>query len=220
MRRGGIGLLGGTFDPIHFAHLRLAEAAREALELERVCFIPASVPPLKSRADLADGAHRVEMARLATRDHPAFQVLDLELGRAGPSYTVDTLRDLRKEWGDVSLWFLLGTDALAALDQWREPEQLLALTHLGVASRTGAKLERLVDGMPRALARQYTPDSRDDHLWHHASGQQLRWFELESLEIASSAVRARLRRGQSARYLVPDPVLAYIREHGLYGENS
>jgi nicotinate-nucleotide adenylyltransferase len=178
------------------------------------------VPALKSRQDLADAAHRTAMVRLATADHAGFQVLDLELRRAGPSYSVDTVRELRKEWGDGPLWFLLGTDVLPSLDQWHEVEQLLGLTSLAVASRVGTQIGRLADCMPRALARQYTPDPEDSHLWHHASGQQLRWFQLESLDIASSQVRALIGEGRSARYLVPDSVLAYIQEHGLYRENA
>jgi nicotinate-nucleotide adenylyltransferase len=217
---GGVGLLGGTFDPIHHAHLRLAEAARGAFDLERVCFIPASTPALKQRDVVAPAAHRLEMVRRAVSGHCAFCALDIELRRPGPSYTVDTLRELRAQGEKGPLWFLVGSDVLPTLPQWREPEQLLALANLGVASRTGTRIERLTDWLPAPLAKQYEPEPGVAACWRHNSGRLLRWFELESLEIASSQIRALLRAGRSARYLVPDSVLEYIEEHGLYKENS
>ena len=112
-----LGVLGGTFNPIHVAHLRLGEAAREALGLERVLFVPAGDPPLKA-AGVASAAHRLEMVKLATADNPGFEVADLELSRAGPSYTVDTLDELRRRRPEEELWFVLGADAFSELESW------------------------------------------------------------------------------------------------------
>jgi nicotinate-nucleotide adenylyltransferase len=216
-----VGLLGGTFNPIHYAHLRLAETAREALGLDRIFFVPAAVQPLKDAALVATAEHRLQMVRLAIAGHPGFGVLDLELRRAGPSYTVDTLAALRREWGEqCPLWFLMGSDSLAALEQWHEPARLLGLTNIAVAARGAARGLQLCDWLAPALCADYQRAGVDELRWRHRSGRELRWFELEPLEIASSEIRTLLRAGRSARYLVPDPVLAYAREHRLYGEDS
>lgn len=209
------GILGGTFNPVHLAHLRLAEAAREALGLSRVCFVPAALPPLK-REGVAPARDRLEMVRLATASNPAFEVLDLELERSGPSYSVDTLAALRAERPDESFWFLIGSDALRELDLWQRPEELLELTSFGVVRRAGDDTA-LAELLPERFRARFhsTP-----HGLEHACGSELREIPFPSLEISSSGIRRRHAAGRSIRYLVPDAVLDYIDKHGLYREDA
>jgi nicotinate-nucleotide adenylyltransferase len=206
-----IGVLGGTFNPIHLAHLRLAEEMREALTLERVLLVPAGDPPLK-HADIAPAAHRLEMARRAAASNPALEVLDLEVRRAGPSYSVDTLGELRERMPDAELWFIVGADTLPTLPAWRTPERLFALANFAVATRPGqpAGLREL---LPAALAGAFRDGPRG---LVHDSGNELRSIPFTPLEISASDVRRRVARGESVRYLVPDEVIEYLEKHNLY----
>jgi len=157
-----LGVLGGTFNPIHLAHLRLAEELRETLELERVLLIPAGEPALK-RSDVAPAAHRLEMVRRATASNPALEVDDLELRRGGPSFTVDTLRTLRARHPTAALWFLVGADTLPELESWREPERLFELASFAVATRPGY-VGGLRELLPRALAAPFR-DVKSPQWW-------------------------------------------------------
>ncbi|HKC51640.1 MAG TPA: nicotinate-nucleotide adenylyltransferase [Myxococcota bacterium] len=206
-----LGVLGGTFNPIHLAHLRLAEELRETLELERVLLIPAGEPALK-RGDVAPAAHRLEMVRRATASNPAFEVDDLELRRAGPSFTVDTLRTLRARHPTAALWFLVGTDTLPELESWREPERLSELASFAVATRPGY-VGGLRELLPRVLAAAFRDGARG---LVHASGNELRAVPFTPLAISASEIRRRAGRGESIRYLVPDEVREYIAKHHLY----
>lgn len=195
-----IGLLGGTFDPIHVAHLRLAEEAREQLGLRRVLFIPAPQPWRKAGHSITPIEHRLVMVRLAVADNPAFAVSTAELDQQGPTYTAETLAALHAELGEVTLHFILGTDALRDLPNWHQPARIVALARLAVALRPGrqlpalAGLDRRIPGLANAVER----------------------LETTPLGISSTALRRRLAQRRSVRYLIPDPVLAYIEEHDLY----
>ena len=208
-----LGVLGGTFNPIHCAHLRLAESAREDLGLERVLFVPAAQPALKP-ADVAPAADRLEMVRLATAANAAFEVLDLEILRGGTSYTVDTLRELSARLPGERFWFVIGADALTELDRWREPEALFELASFAVAARPGS-VGDTAELLPAALAARF---SRGPDGLLHESGNEIRTLEFPALEISATEVRRRVARGASIRYLVPDPVLEYIAKHHLYEE--
>lgn len=211
-----LGILGGTFNPIHLAHLRVAEEAREALALERVLFIPSADPPHKTRG-LAPASHRLAMARLATASNPAFEVQDLELRRPGPSYTVDTLRELRAAHPGRRLWFVIGADAFAELETWHRPDELLALASLAVIPRPGSAERPLADLLPPQLRKglRATPSGLE-----HPSGQEVRAVPVSALAISATDLRWRVARGASIRYLVPDSVADYIEKHGLYQEDS
>ena len=207
-----LGVLGGTFNPIHLAHLRLCEELRESLGLERVLLVPAGEPALK-RAGVAPAHHRLEMVRRATASNPGLEVDELEIRRQGPSYTVDTLEALRAKHRGAELWFLVGADTLPELGAWHEPERLLTLASFAVATRPGyaAPLREL---LPPALATPF----RDGPLGRllHPCGTELRAVPFTPLEISASEIRRRTARGESIRYLVTDEVREYIAKHHLY----
>ena len=217
MSQAGFGLLGGTFDPVHCAHIGLAHTARTALHLERVLLLPAAEPPLKPGC-AASADHRLRMVELAVEGEDGLTACALELERSGPSYTVDTLRELARRYPDRGIWFVIGSDALGGLDSWHEPAALFDLASFAVVEREpapgDAALERL---LPAGLT---APFRRGPHGWVHASGHELRRLPFEPTPISSSSIRERLRTGQSVRGQLPDPVIEYIQAHGLYQEDS
>lgn len=196
-----IGVFGGTFDPPHIGHLALAESARDELGLDRVLFIPAAEPPHKRARPKSELSHRLAMTRLAVRGIPGFAVSSMEARRAGPSYTVETLRELKRRHPSAELWLLLGEDSLRDLPHWREPSAIVSLARLAVAPRPERKPAR----RRRAAPRVRLPGRHG-----------IAWLEAPVLEVSSSDLRARARRGASLRVLVPDAVAAYVRRHRLY----
>jgi nicotinate-nucleotide adenylyltransferase len=201
MRR--IGVFGGTFDPPHLGHLAVAEAARDSLELERVVFIPSGLPPHKHDRPVTPARHRVALTRLAVRGNPAFTVSTLETRRGGASYTVDTLRALRSAHPRTKLYLVIGEDSLNDLPSWHQPEEILSLATLAVARRAAP----LAPGERRRARRVRLALPRV---------RRVVWLDSPLIEISSSALRARARRGASLRYLVPKPVEAYVLRLGLY----
>ncbi len=183
-----LGIFGGTFNPIHLGHLILAETARETLRLDRVLFIPTGQPPHKPAKDLLPGPARVALLQAAIRDHPAFVVSDIELQREGPSYSIDTVRVLRRQLPQAKLFLLIGEDMLAL--RWVAWEEIVRLCTIVVARRPGA-------GMP--------PKKRG-----------MRWLPMPLVEIASSEIRKRIRAGRSIRYVVPPAVARLIQQRRLY----
>lgn len=198
------GIVGGTFDPPHYAHLVLAEHAREELNLDCVLFVPAGVPPHKTSTRTAVH-HRVNMINLAIADNPCFTLSRVDIDREGPHYTVDMVALLRSQYPDADFFFLMGEDMFNSLPTWKRAEGLFTDGRLPavVMRRLGSV------GILR-------PDVHKDVL----PGLENNVIMLSSplLEISSTDVVNRLREGKSARYLLPDAVLSYIREHGLYTE--
>jgi nicotinate-nucleotide adenylyltransferase len=190
MRR--VGLFGGTFDPPHAGHLAIAEWAREQLRLDRVLFVPAGTPPHKRGRRRSSARCRVAMTRLAVRGNPAFRVSTLETRRAGPSFTVDTLRALRASFPKARLFLIMGEDSLDDFRTWHEPGAIVALATLAVARRPGRPRTRRRP--PRGVV----------------------WLDNPGLDLSSSVIRARVRAGRSVRYLVPDTVAEHIRRRRLY----
>lgn len=210
-----VGILGGTFDPIHYGHLAIAEEVAEALELEQVLFVPAARPPHKLDDNVTDAADRAEMVRLAIADNPKFGLCRIELERTGPSYTADTLDQLADEAARQrvarELYFILSADAFAAFTTWHEPERVLARATLVVVPRPGAPLpgvEWISRHLPPAAA---VPAAAADR-----AEPQVRFVDTVSLATSSTQIRERLAAGLSIRYLVPPAVDRYIREHRLY----
>ena len=209
-----IGVFGGTFDPIHFGHLRLAEEMADALGLERVKLIPAGQPPHRGAPAIA-AAHRLAMVRRAATGNPRFEVDAREVERAQPSYTVDTLLALREELGpDQPLWLLVGADAFLDLASWHEWQRLFDLANIAVAARPGTQsgqLDALPEPLKSAVSNRLAPDSRNAG----AAGTVI-LRPMTPLAISATAIRTILAHGGSARYLLPDGVLDYIHEHRLY----
>ncbi|HQS99339.1 MAG: nicotinic acid mononucleotide adenylyltransferase [Hydrogenophilales bacterium 16-64-46] len=211
---GAIGLYGGTFDPIHLAHLRLAEELADALELAQVRFVPSGVPPHRA-APVASAPHRLAMTRFAVAGNPRFVVDAREVERAGPSYMVDTLASLRSELGDSQpLWLLLGADSFLGLPGWHDWTRLFALAHIAVAERPGASLLQS-DALPDALRAEIAARRVADGSAAGPAGTVL-LRHMTPLDISATAIREALARGHSARYLLPDSVLDYIQENQLY----
>ncbi|WP_332675707.1 nicotinate-nucleotide adenylyltransferase [Aromatoleum sp.] len=216
---GPLGVFGGTFDPIHLGHLRLAEEARERLDLEYVAFIPAGQPPHRD-APHSTAADRLEMVRRATASNPSFIVDDGEVFAAGKSYTVLTLERLRASIGpERPLVLILGADAFQGLPTWHRWREILQLTHLAVGNRPG---HALPDGIPRGMASAELDALCNNHRdndptsVHQSPAGRIVPFDMTPLAISASQVRALILAGQSARYLLPEPVLQYIGQHHLY----
>lgn len=210
-----IGILGGTFDPIHYGHLRMAQELLQALNLDEVRFIPAATPPHRAQPATSAG-HRAEMLRLAIADNPQFSLDDRELQRNGPSYTVDTLLSLREELGkSVSLSLLLGSDAFLGLTSWHRWDELLSLAHIVVALRPRAapNPENIAEPL-KALWQQHVTTSIKD-LARAGCGKIL-LHHITPLDISASKIREQIARGSSPRYLVPQSVINYITTHQLY----
>ena len=194
-----IGVLGGTFDPIHIGHLIVAEEARVKLRLAEVLFVPAGQPWLKQDRDVTQAVHRVEMVRRGIADNPNFKLSTLEVNRPGPSYTVETLTMLRKQLGsEASLFFILGRDTLAELPLWKEPEKVVQLCRLVFPPRLGSRdLKHLEKAMPGLL-------------------DQVIQLDMPVIGISSSEIRQRLAQRLPIRYLVPPEVERYIAEQRIY----
>ncbi len=215
-----LGLFGGTFDPVHFGHLRLAAEVREAFRLERVVFLPTGHPWQRSRDTYAGGAERVRMLELAVGADPAFRVDDREVRRAGPTYSVDTLEEYRRECGPATpLVFLCGTDAFARVETWHRWEALFELAHFAVAVRADDPEwhSRGPGAIPKALWPRVTMSLRDVLT---APAGRIMTFAMTPLAISSTAIRGRVQAGSSIRYLTPDPVVDYIHQHQLYGTSA
>ena len=199
-----IGILGGTFDPVHLGHLIIAEEARVRLELDRVIFIPTGHPWLKEQQPVAFGEDRLRMTELAIMSNSSFQGSSNEVDRDGPTYTVDTLKELKQELGsEAELHFILGMDALEQFDRWREPDKLLELCRLAIVNRPGYQAVDVNDLVGR----------------YPQAGTRLTLLNVPRIEISSTEIRQRVAEGRSIRYMVPGAVEGYISQHELYRAN-
>ena len=196
-----IGVLGGTFDPVHNGHLIVAEEVRARLDLTIVVFVPAGQPWLKQDSPISSAEHRVEMVHLAIADKPYFKLSTMEIERPGPSYTVDTIAEIRaKLSAEDEIFFILGWDNLAQLPQWQEPDRLITMCRLVAVPRPGfplpslKKLEAIIPGL----------------------SQQVMVMDKPEIDISAKVIRNRVAQGLSIRHLVPEPVNRYIKEHRLY----
>ena len=193
-----LGVFGGTFDPIHHGHLRLAEDLAEALALDQVLFVPNRVSPFKTGSTTTPGPVRAALVAAAIADRPGFVLWRGELDREGPSYTVDTLRALRARHPDDTLVFLTGADAIRDLAGWREPDAILDLAEVAAGTRPGTDIDAIRDALP--------PEWRN----------RIRFVPVVPLDISATDLRARVAAGRSIRYLAPPPVVAAIADRHLY----
>jgi nicotinate-nucleotide adenylyltransferase len=200
-------------------HLRAAEEVREALALERVIFVPSADPPLKrgGAEPIAPARERLRWVERAVAGNPAFAVDALELGRDGPSYSVDTLRVFGERLAPELPVFVIGSDAFAELAMWREPKALLVLAHFAVVTRPPLVTASLAECIPAELAADLvlSPDGQEAR--HRTAGSWVRCVPIRGLEVSSTDVRRRLSEGRSVRYLLPEPVLDEVLQSGVYG---
>lgn len=211
-----IGLFGGTFDPVHVAHLRAAEEAREALGLAEVRFVPAADPPHKDGDRVTPAGERLAMLELALAGAPGLRAWGIELERPGPSYSVDTVGALRRALGeDARIVFLIGRDAFAELHTWKDFPRLLGLCDFAVMTRPPRTGPLSADEIPVATrgALCYDPAIAG---FRHESGHRVSSLAITSLDVSASDIRARVAAGRSIRFLVPPAVEEYIDRHGLY----
>ena len=200
-----LGVMGGTFDPIHYGHLVTAEEAVYQFELDSVLFIPSARPPHKTGVKSSSPADRLKMVELAIEDNVTLGASTLEIERAGPSYTVDTLRELHGQYGsEAMLFFITGADAILEILTWKEPETVLSESVFIAATRPGYPLRKLQDALP-ALNSRGEPAIAN-----------VRVMEVPALAISSTDIRERVGSGRPFRYMVPRAVWSYVCEKGLY----
>lgn len=210
-----VGLFGGTFNPIHLAHLRIAEEVREACALEEVLFLPAADPPHKPIAGATPFRHRLAMVEAAIAGNPGFRSCDIEAQRQGKSFSVDTLELLRAQQPDSDFYFIIGLDSWRDLTSWKEYARLFELANLVVTTRPGIEVGAPLDALPVAVRQEFCYSAAASAI-RHRSGHHLVFLTETRLDISSTDIRNKLARGQSIRYLVPDPVASYLTTHGLY----
>lgn len=217
MSTAPIGILGGTFDPIHHGHLRLAEELAGALRLDEVRLVPSGTPPHRT-APAATAEHRLAMVRVAAAGNPRLTVDEREVRRAGPGYSFDTLAGMRAEIGAARpLVLIIGADAFLEFATWRRWHEIFGLAHVAVAHRPGFPAERWAEAMPQPLAREYSARFLQQPLAIHLSpAGGITVVPFTALDISATGIREMLRSGASPRYLLPDAVLDYIRSHELY----
>jgi nicotinate-nucleotide adenylyltransferase len=197
-----LGVMGGTFDPIHHGHLVTAEAALWAFSLDQVVFVPTGQPWMKADQSVSPAEHRYLMTVIATSSNPRFWVSRVDIERAGPTYTVDTLQELRRTVEeDIELFFITGADAMLEILHWKDPEEVLSMAHFIAATRPGYDIARFEAEAP-------------------SSHPNISVLDVPALAISSTDVRRRVHDGEPIRYLVPEGVETYIRKFRLYGEAS
>lgn len=194
-----IGVMGGTFDPIHYGHLVTAEVVRSEFDIDLVLFVPSGLPPHKDPRLVSPKEHRYLMTVFATLTNPYFEVSRVDIDREGETYTIDTLRDLRKLYGDeVELYFITGADAIAEICEWKDAAELVKLAEFVAATRPGYQFDQRI------------PE------WFEQQGSQLHLLQVPAMAISSTDIRRRVEEQKSIRYFVPEAVEHYIRKNCLY----
>jgi nicotinate-nucleotide adenylyltransferase len=211
------GLFGGTFDPVHLGHLRAAEEIREILSLDKVYFIPAAAAPHKKTAHSTPSPHRLEMLKLAVSDNPCFEVCDYELGKDTPSYTVETLRHLKKTNPDSEYYFMVGNELFREIETWREWRELFRLSNFAVITRPGYP-DTDEARIPLALENDFSYYKEKDNVifYKDKNSGLIAFSKIRGLEISSTEIRRNVTSGRSIKYLVPASVEQYILRNNLY----
>jgi nicotinate-nucleotide adenylyltransferase len=214
-----IGILGGTFNPVHIAHLRIAEEVRERFELSRVLFVPAATPPHKPLAGDLPFALRQQMVKLAIAGNPFFTVSDIEGKREGKSYSIDTIHALRVKYPDDELFFVIGSDSFLDIGTWRRYEAIFALCNIVVVERPAAVVLSICSSLPLDVLHDFSYYEGEKRLAHR-SGHSVYYIKGVPLDISSSTIRRLVQLGQSISYLVPEEVEHFIKEHRLYRDEG
>jgi nicotinate-nucleotide adenylyltransferase len=212
-----IGLMGGTFNPVHYAHLRSAEEARELCSLDRVVFIPASDPPHKPLAGDISFYRRCEMVRLAIAENPAFALSDLEGNRPGKSYSIDTIGVFREKYPDDGLFFIIGSDSFLEIGSWHRCVDIFRICSLIVVERPGFQTINPLEALPVAIRGEFGYTS-GSHGLKHRSGQSVHFLQGCQMDISSTKIRHQIATGRSVTYLVPPGVESYIKDQRIYTE--
>ncbi len=211
-----IGIFGGTFNPVHFGHLRTAEEVCEQLGLDRIIFIPASRPPHKNTSGIAPFVHRWKMLELALEHNPRFELSDIENRRPGKSYSIDTLKQLRQAYpAPSSIYFLLGMDAFQEITTWKDYKNLFELTNFVILARPGYNIDKTYDLLRREISEKYEY-SRENNFFFHPSLCKVHFCQVTLLDISSTRIRKLVAEGRSVRYLVPDLIKEYIEKTHIY----
>lgn len=212
-----IGLLGGTFNPIHLGHLRAAEEIWEKFKLTMVVFIPAKTPPHKQSPEVISASHRLAMVKCAVKGNPHFTVSDLELKRKGKSYSVDTIHHFRKIYKpENQLFFIIGEDAFQEITLWKDYKTIFSLCDWIVMHRSGLAKKDINEIISGELKGCFLESEGDILL--HPSNHRVYFTDITHLDISSSLIRERIKKGESIRYLLPEEVERYIKAHQLYKE--
>jgi nicotinate-nucleotide adenylyltransferase len=221
MGNSGIGILGGTFNPVHYGHLRAAEEVRDRIGLEKILFIPSGNPPLKNR-DLASAEDRFEMTRLAIASNPSFELSDVEYRKDGTSYTVDTLLALKEMHPGKEFSFILGIDAFLDIPLWHHPERIMELTNFVVVSRPCFSFATLSSRIAAEKEELAAMDGNQHGVYRTTvdRGGEVRLMNITPLDISATVIRRLVKEGMSIKYLLPESVESFIISHNLYKEGS
>ncbi len=219
-----IGIYGGTFNPVHYGHLRTAEEVYERLSLDKMLFIPSGKTPF-DKPDLALASERYGMVEKAIKGNRNFTISDVETKARGRSYSVDTIKKLIKVYENAEFYFILGIDAFLDLPAWKEPEKLLSMTNLVVISRPGYLFSNISDspyigGVSKRVLNDLDKDKLMDYSFHISDAQKGYLLNVTGINISASNVRGLIFKGESIRYLLPDSVKSYIISHNLYKNNK
>ncbi|HCY19123.1 MAG TPA: nicotinate-nicotinamide nucleotide adenylyltransferase [Deltaproteobacteria bacterium] len=210
-----IAIMGGTFNPIHIGHLRIAEEVREAFKIDKVLLIPTYQPPHKDNGSLISAQHRLEMVRIAVRDNPFFEASDIEIKRGGRSYSVVTLRTLHEMHPGTEISFIVGTDSFNDITTWCEYEELFKVTNFIVIPRQGYPVKKIGEVLPVELARKFWYDA-ERGVYANNYGTFVTYMETTLFGISASKIRATIKEGGSVRYILPKGVEDYIIKNSLY----
>lgn len=211
-----IGLFGGTFNPIHFGHLRAAQEVLESFALDKIIFIPSAVPPHKQASDLADAEDRLAMIRLATQNCPQFEASDVEIRRSGHSYTIDTVRYFRSLMPDSRLYFMIGSDAFWEIDSWKSYKELFLLISFIIMTRPGSAEKYAIGHYLKTKISQRYCFSESENVCIHPEKQPVFGMSGSFLDISSTQIRALIYKKKSIRFLVPEDVGNFIARRKLF----
>jgi nicotinate-nucleotide adenylyltransferase len=210
-----IGIFGGTFNPVHFGHLRSAEEICDRFKMKEVVFIPSAIPPHKSRSDIEDPVHRLKMVNLAVTGNPYFTVSEIEIHRKGKSYSIDTIRQIKKNCPSDDLAFIMGIDAFLEIHTWHKYKQIFSECDFIITSRPGAPKRSFIKSMPDEVLNQFKR-KKNGRIFEHESGKKVHFTEVTDLDISASSLRSIVRNKRTLRYLTPRRVIDYIKENKLY----
>ncbi len=206
------GIFGGTFDPVHMGHLRIAEEIREIFSLERIYFVPGGIPPHKRRRKIAGAEERLLMLKAAIKGNTFFRLSEIETKRKGPSYTIDTLKAFEKHFNE--LYFLIGIDAFSQIDTWHLYPELFYHTNFIIMTRPSSRKQAILEMLPDDVKKDIRKSN--DSLCVHKSGKKIHLHDITQIDISSTKIKELLKKHRSIRYLVPASVEKIITERGLY----